>query len=131
MKSLIERGECPMRHENGNCTVAGGFCTAVNDPICEALHNAFYCGEYSNRKNGYSVTLPCKVGDTVWIRGDRFPAVIEEIRITDDGVYFTYVEYDKGYEETEVWDNDEFTLFDIGKTVFLTRETAEKALEDA
>ncbi len=44
---LIERGDCPMRHENGNCTAAGGFCTAVNDPICEALHNAFYCGEQS------------------------------------------------------------------------------------
>ena len=131
MKRLIERGECPMRHENGNCTIAGGFCTAVNDPICEALHNAFYCGEYSNHKNGYSVTLPCKVGDTVWIKDDRFPAVIEEIRITDDGVYFTYVEYDKGYEETEVWDDDEFTLSDIGKTVFLTREEAEKALEDS
>lgn len=41
---LIERGECLMRHENGNCTVAGGFCTAVNDPICDALHNAYDCG---------------------------------------------------------------------------------------
>lgn len=41
------RKNCPMRHENGNCTAAGGFCTAVNDPICEALHNAFNCGEYS------------------------------------------------------------------------------------
>ena len=38
------RKDCPMRHENGNCTVAGGFCTAVNDPVCEALHNAFNCG---------------------------------------------------------------------------------------
>lgn len=34
-----------MRHENGNCTVAGGFCTAVNDSICEALHNAYECGK--------------------------------------------------------------------------------------
>ena len=50
MKSLIERGECPMRHENGNCTVAGGFCTAVNDAICEALHNAFRCGEDAERE---------------------------------------------------------------------------------
>lgn len=41
------RENCPMRHENGNCTVAGGFCTAVNDPICEALHNAFDCGHRS------------------------------------------------------------------------------------
>lgn len=40
----VDRSECPMRHENGNCTVAGGFCTAVNDPICEALHNAYDCG---------------------------------------------------------------------------------------
>ena len=39
-----KRKDCPMRHKNGNCTVAGGFCTAVNDPICEALHNAFDCG---------------------------------------------------------------------------------------
>ena len=39
-----KRKDCPMRHENGNCTVAGGFCTAVNNPICEALHNAFNCG---------------------------------------------------------------------------------------
>lgn len=39
-----KRKDCPMRHENGNCTVAGGFCTAVNDPVCEALHNAFDSG---------------------------------------------------------------------------------------
>ena len=39
-----KRKDCPMRHENGNCTVAGGFCTAVSGPVCEALHNAFNCG---------------------------------------------------------------------------------------
>ena len=41
------RLNCPMRHENGNCLPAGGFCTAVNDAICEALHNAFRHGESS------------------------------------------------------------------------------------
>lgn len=75
-----------------------------------------------------AVVLPCKVGDTVWIVGDKFPAEIEEIRITDDGVFFVYVEYDRGYELTEVWDNSEFQAADIGKTVFLTREEAEAAL---
>ena len=39
------RKDCPMRHENGNCLPTGGFCTAVNEPICEALHNAFAHGE--------------------------------------------------------------------------------------
>lgn len=38
------RQDCPMRHENGNCTVAGGFCTSINDPICEALHHAYDFG---------------------------------------------------------------------------------------
>ena len=32
--------ECGMRHENGNCLPAGGFCTA-NRNICEALQNAY------------------------------------------------------------------------------------------
>ena len=39
------REDCPMRHENGNCTAIGGFCTAVNDPICEGLHNAYKHGK--------------------------------------------------------------------------------------
>lgn len=34
---------CPMRHENGNCIPAGGFCTA-NKNICEALLNAYRMG---------------------------------------------------------------------------------------
>ena len=40
------RTDCPMRHKNGNCTAAGGFCTAVNDQICAALHTAYECGFY-------------------------------------------------------------------------------------
>lgn len=51
-----KRKDCPMRHENGNCTVAGGFCTAVNDPICEALHNAFDCGYRSALRQQEMVT---------------------------------------------------------------------------
>lgn len=35
---------CSMRHENGNCLPCGGFCTAVDKPICEALHNAYRMG---------------------------------------------------------------------------------------
>jgi hypothetical protein len=39
--TMAELKPCPMRHENGNCLPSGGFCTAVNKPICEALHNAY------------------------------------------------------------------------------------------
>ena len=39
------RRKCTMRHpDNGNCLPIGGFCTAVNDEICEGLHHAFNSG---------------------------------------------------------------------------------------
>ena len=48
------RKDCPMRHENGNCLPCGGFCTAVIDTICEAMHNAYLMGQ---RKGFYAITL--------------------------------------------------------------------------
>lgn len=77
-----------------------------------------------------AVELPCKVGDTVWIVGDKFPAEIECIIIDEDGISFQYAEYDRGYEETELWDEGRFRPKDIGKTVFLTPEEAEEALAE-
>jgi len=71
-----------------------------------------------------AVVLPFKVGDTVWIAGDKFPAEIERIIIDADGISFEYVEYDRGRELTEVWDDGSFKPEDIGKTVFLTQEEA-------
>lgn len=38
------RADCKMRHENGNCLPCGGFCTAVSNEICHALHNAYNHG---------------------------------------------------------------------------------------
>lgn len=40
------RAGCKMRHENGNCLPCGGYCLAVSDGICVALHNAFNCGYF-------------------------------------------------------------------------------------
>lgn len=41
---------CEMRHENGNCLPAGGFCTA-NKKICEALQNAYEMGQRNIMRN--------------------------------------------------------------------------------
>lgn len=81
-------------------------------------------------KDEWLMVLPCKVGDTVYIEGHKFPAEIERISVTATGVFVEWVEFDRGYEVTEVWDNGEFLISEIGKTVFLTREEAEKALKD-
>ena len=35
------RSLCKLRHKNGNCLCVGGFCTAVNDEICNAVRSAY------------------------------------------------------------------------------------------
>ena len=78
------------------------------------------------------IELLCKVGDTVYFATkDRFnSATIDEITITENGMQFYWIQYDKSYVTTEIWDDGTFSDKDIGKTVFLTREKAEKALEE-
>lgn len=44
MTAIVTRETCPLRHENGNCLSCGGFCLAVNNEICHALHNAYEKG---------------------------------------------------------------------------------------
>ena len=79
------------------------------------------------------VELPYKVGDTVYFATkDKFnSATIDEITITENGLQFYWIQYDKSYETTEIWDDGTFFDKDIGKTVFLTPEAAEKALNSS
>lgn len=78
-----------------------------------------------------TIELPCYIGDTVYFAEEyyRDEAEIEEIRIDENGIMFCWVQYDVGVDITEVWDDGEFMLEDIGKKVFLTREEKEQALE--
>ena len=62
-------------------------------------------------KEGRCVVLPCKVGDTVW----RIKRTFE-----------TYPDKSEPYIEPDAFLLQD--VFNIGKTVFLTREEAEKAL---
>ncbi len=73
-------------------------------------------------KDGRLVILPCKVGDTIYRCGDPIKKIYEW--------QIAYVEV---YEDETVFVDDSDNTFveaDIGKTVFLTREEAEKALEE-
>lgn len=38
MSNTIRHPKCHMRTVLGNCDPIGGFCTSVNESICEALH---------------------------------------------------------------------------------------------
>ena len=71
------------------------------------------------KADGRLVVLPCKVGDSIYRpEGLKYSVfwTITNVTIYPDEIVFTD-------------DSDNiFTLDDIGKTVFLTREDAEKAL---
>ena len=85
-------------------------------------------------KDGRVVVLPCKVGDTLWVIGrDNVPREMEleapDIRAVctdeDNLCMSTCNRKPDGYCAYRLRNDGA----DIGKTVFLTREEAEKALE--
>lgn len=85
-------------------------------------------------KDGRVVVLPCKVGDTVWVTGrDNVP---REMRLENPDIRTVCTDEDNLCMATCNRKPDGFCAYrlrndgtDIGKTVFLTREEAEKALE--
>ena len=85
-------------------------------------------------KDGRLVVLPCKVGDTLWVTGrDSVP---REMKLEAPDIRTACTDEDNLCMSTCNRKPDGFCAYrlrndgtDIGKTVFLTREEAEKALE--
>ena len=78
-------------------------------------------------EQGLFVRLPCKVGDTVYVPTRNF---VSELRITMVSVnmheaYFSWMLNSGIYPNL-----DGFSKSKLGKSVFLTREEAEKKLEE-
>ena len=72
-------------------------------------------------EHGLLVRFPCKVGDSIFIivGKDISKQGIRKIEISDNGIIF------KTNRQKRIFNVSEF-----GKTVFLTREEAEKKLEE-
>lgn len=128
-------------HPNNDCFCDGRGCPIDNcGVVIEALNKL---GEYEKaEEQGFLVRLPCKVGDTVWV-------------VTSPINVFGYDEYD-GDAEYEVYESflssvsyyasgEQFRIYakvtnsfivayfrecDFGESIFLTREDAEKKLEE-
>lgn len=85
-------------------------------------------------KDGRLVVLPCKVGDTLWVTGrDNVP---REMALEAQDIRAVCTDEDNLCMSTCNRKPDGFCAYrlrndgaDVGKTVFLTREEAEKALE--
>lgn len=149
---------CHFRHEdNGNCTAVGEFCTAVPAAHCPLLRQYLDTGMTPEQcenakaiiesafsddtskaerirellkadKDGRLVVPPCKAGDTVYEVTSR--KTISEYRVKAIRVelFCTFIEWDivAGFVDKSIFG---VPVDEIGKTVFLTREAAEKALE--
>lgn len=93
--------------------------------------------EYEDlEEQGLLVRLSCKVGDTVWDNGFGYPESYE-IKAFSYGYCDSYVEPGIGIEDEIIFYYENysgsitgaFPMSEIGKTVFLTREEAEKLEE--
>lgn len=94
-----------------------------------------FCTDFKD-KSRY-IELPCKVGDTVYYFCETFgvilPYFIESINIAyldKSKAIYQYEANATNIKEDELLDSIDFEPDDIGKTVFLTREEAERALKE-
>ena len=118
------KGIVGIKGYNGLLTSYCYECTEELEDGIWLLEDAFKkLAEYEDlEEQGLLLKLPCKVGDTIYRCGDPIKKAyewdIEHIDIFYDEIVF-------------IDDSDNsFTVDDIGKTVFLTREEAEKKLKE-
>ena len=79
-------------------------------------------------KDGRLVVLPCKVGDRLYEVTGRKTISVYTVKAIRVELFGLFIEWD--IVEGFVWQSlSGINAGDIGKTVFLTREEAEKALE--
>ena len=145
--------------DNGNCTAVGGFCTAVPASHCPLLRQYLDTGmtpeafqsyvvflqnligdqkasEALDRfrqlvkadKDGRLEVLPCKVGETLYEVTGRNTISEYRVKAIRVELFCVFIEWE--IEKGFVWQSlAGITPNEIGKTVFLTRDEAEKALE--
>ena len=145
--------------DNGNCTAVGGFCTAVSAAHCPLLREYLdtglppdICAEYRKfedeivasgktfnhliellraEKEGRVVVLPVRPVLTQSIESMLY--IVEDGEIIEDSLYEACIGMASSGKTNVVYttlgDQVIFEQADIGKTVFLAHEEAEKALK--
>ena len=113
--------------------------TTVDDSLTKAGINILTkLADYEDlEEQGLLVRLPCKVGDMVW---DNYFGYLEsyEIKAFSHGYCDNYVKPDTEIKDEIIFYYENYTgsitgafpMSEIGKTVFLTHEEAEKKLEE-
>lgn len=110
-----------------DCDICEEYCPISQEDNCSCLKEILEkLGQYEDaEEQGLLLRLPCKIGDRVYSVTRDFISeyTICSIEKYNEGFFFNW-RCEKG-----IYINIRgFTDYDIGKTVFLTREEAEQAL---
>lgn len=109
----------------------------IHNEVCYAMHTdeSPACCDFKDKS--LYIELPCKVGDTVYSFCECFgvilPYFVENLNVGYYDKNKSVCQYEANctnIEENELLDSIDFEFDDIGKTVFYTREEAEKALKE-
>lgn len=108
----------------------------INYDICSTesvnCDRANHCSMFKD-KSQY-IKLPCKVGDTVYVIDGYYgliECIVNDIRVGVDNLYYTLFYYEQPVDDpAELIDTFDYDKDDLGKTVFLTKAEAEKALRE-
>lgn len=74
MSNIDRHPRCHMRTSLGNCDPLGGFCTSVNEPICEALHKVSRPqGEWVSNHDGSWNCSECGLRVLIYAKGNFCP----------------------------------------------------------
>lgn len=128
---LTEVGDTACKCFCDNYTLSGCW----ECPVGKAIEKL---ADYEDaQEKGLLVRLPCKVGDTVWDNVFGYPESYE-IKAFSYGYCDSYVEPGVGIEDEIIFYYENsigsitgaFPMSEIGKTIFLTREEAEKKLKE-
>ena len=111
-------------HPNNDCFCDGGGCPIDN--CREAIEALNKLGEYEKaEEQGLLVRLPCKVGDDLYciVNGEVKKLKVHSFGVPDFEITDIEFKYVDGFKIVRF-------VGEVGKTVFLTREEAEKKLEE-
>ena len=113
MNNITRHRDCPFRTKLANCDAVGGFCTSVNETICEGIHRALDMntrgkGKWIRNDNGaYSCSL-CQS----WISvNERLPEYGQHVLAS---VHEDYAEHEiivNIYKEQPFWNNGIITAW--------------------
>lgn len=121
-------GETYIKQCASSCPYDGDFCGTDECPVLNAVADKL--GEYERaEEQDLLVRLPCKVGDTVYVKLSacyKFKYTEAQVR---DYTHFISCGFCVVVTSTE-FDKLAIPFSEFGKTIFLTREEAEKKLEE-